>query len=369
MLKILQILPSDTPGIQQLAEMISSSFPTNQFHCTTAYLNPCSHKQATGNIHYFNFSKNKTKGLKLRALWQLLIYCRKEKFDIIITHRFKPLHLMLILNVFLKAPICISVIHGFGDFSRLYRRLILKLFWTRKWHFIAISGPVANYLFRFGNDSYKNNVSVIENAINVHEVTSSLKSKTSSVAELKIKKTGVVFGTIGRLIPLKGHIHLIRAFEIVLKEHPNSQLLIIGEGRSRSKLENHINNHDLQNDVILAGHLDDAATYLKAFDVFVLPSEKEGFGMVLLEAMAAKVPIIASHTGGIPYVLGDLGELISPLSYPQGLATAMLDKINQGNDKRQEEGEKFYQHLTENFSEDKYKKGWLSLIKQKESEL
>jgi len=362
MVKILQILPSDAPGVQQLAKSIESSFPNEGFKTITAYLNPTEKIQASSTVKLFNFSRKETKGLNLKVLWQLFKYCRNEKFDILITHRFKPLYLLLILNFFLKVPKCISVIHGFDDFSRYYRRLILSILWTKKWQFAAISGPVANYLLRIKPNLAKNQVITINNAINVTALSQTLKTKQQSRDFLKLNQEAFIFGTIGRLTPLKGHLHLIKAFEVVHKKYPDAHLVIIGEGRYRLEIEAYLANREIKKSIMLAGAIEDAAQYMKAFDVFVLPSLKEGFGMVLLEAMTAKLPIIASHTGGIPYVLGDLGQLSSPKDYPLSLAKLMIEQVELTNGKREEAGQALYNRLLNEFDEPCYQKKWLELI-------
>ncbi|PCI17537.1 MAG: hypothetical protein COB62_07455 [Piscirickettsiaceae bacterium] len=365
MKKILQILPSDSPGILQLAQSIEHSFPSKNFTVTTAFLNQTSNPYISGTAKFFNFKKNETKGLRIKALWAIYKYCRQERFDVIITHRFKPFYLILIISKFLQIPMCISVIHGFGDFSRGSRRLLLKILWSDNWHFVAISNAVASYLVGLSPQIGKNEVTTINNAINVAEQIRSFKTKQQSRLTMGLKEPPITFGTIGRLIPLKGHINLIKAFEIVLKTQPNSHLVIVGEGRCRSELENYLSTHNLKQNITLTGHLDSAANYIKAFDIFILPSLTEGFGMVLLEAMAAKLPIIASNTGGIPNVLGDCGQLVPPDISPHDLANVMLEKSSLTTQERQQEGEALYKRLLNQFDELVYQKKWLELISQK----
>jgi len=362
MIKILQILPSHSPGIDELAQSIVNSFPETDFEVITAYLNPTLNKSALSKNKYFNFKKKETQGLRLKALWEVYKYCRKEKFDVVITHRFKPLYLILILNIFLKIPTCISVIHGFDDFSRSYRRLLLKLFWTKQWHFVAISDAVGNYLARISSNIDGQQITIINNAINVSALSDSLLEKKQSRRHLNLPPDDLIFGTIGRLIPLKGHHQLIKAFKDVLQKHPSSHLVIIGEGRSRQELESSINTLGLQNNVTLTGHIDNASSYLKGFDVFILPSLKEGFGMVLLEAMTAKLPIIASHTGGVPHVLGELGELVQPKGYPKSLSKKMTEQAQLTPNQRDEIGNALYERLLKNFDEPDYQKKWSELI-------
>jgi len=362
MTKILQILPSDALGIQQLAESIESSFPSKDFDIITAYLNPTNNRQATSKTKLFNFDRKETRRLKLKVLWQIFKYCRDEKFDVIITHRFKPLYLLLIINIFLKVPRCFSVIHGFDDFSRYYRRLLLRLFWSNNWRFVAISESVGSYLLRIKPNLANNQIITINNAINVNALSLTFKTKQNSRDYLKLNRQAFIFGTIGRLTPLKGHLHLIKAFESVHDKHPNAHLVIIGEGRARQEIEAYLTNREIQRSITLTGEITDASQYMKAFDIFVLPSLKEGFGMVLLEAMAAKLPIIASHTGGIPHVLGELGELAPPNDYPLSLAKLMHKQAELTNEQREAEGIALHKRLLDEFDEPIYQKKWLALI-------
>ena len=82
----------------------------------------------------------------------------------------------------------------------------------------------------------------------------------------------------------------------------------------RKKLEELIKKHNLENNFFLVGAIADACKYLKAFNVFVLPSVKEGFPWVILEAMAAEVPIVATKVGAIPEVIENNknGILVEP---------------------------------------------------------
>ena len=81
---------------------------------------------------------------------------------------------------------------------------------------------------------------------------------------------------------------------------------MIGEGEEREKLEKTIIDLELQNNVFLMGHLNNASHYLKALDIFLLASLSEGLGYVLLEAGTASLPVLATTVGGIPEVIDDM---------------------------------------------------------------
>ncbi len=114
-----------------------------------------------------------------------------------------------------------------------------------------------------------------------------------------------IIGTIANFFPEKGLPYLIEAADILInkKQLQNLLFVVIGEGPDRLLLEEIIEDHQLQNKFILTGSVSNAAKYLKAFDVFTAPSTKEGRPYVIMEAMAAGLPIVASHVGGIPELI------------------------------------------------------------------
>ena len=108
----------------------------------------------------------------------------------------------------------------------------------------------------------------------------------------------VLIGCVANFYKTKGLEYLIEAAKTV-----EANFVIIGEGRLKPKLENLIKKYGLEDKVFLVGRIPDAYKYLKAFDVFVLPSLKEGFPWIILEAMAAEVSIVATKVGAVPEIL------------------------------------------------------------------
>ena len=150
-----------------------------------------------------------------------------------------------------------------------------------------------------------------------------------------------IIGTIAELTKNKGLCHFIDAVNQMKLQITNYKLqaLIIGDGEDKEKIKNQIYSLALQNYVVLAGFIQNAERYLKAFDVFVLPSIKEGLPYVLLEAMAAGLPVIASRIGGVPDLIehGKNGSLITPKDF-WGLATE-LEKMMSSPEKYKRLGE------------------------------
>jgi len=122
----------------------------------------------------------------------------------------------------------------------------------------------------------------------------------------------LLLGTIGRLHPTKGQTYLIKTATQLHLKFPNLHLLIIGDGPLRQDLEFELKQSAIPH--TLTGYLPRAYEALPAMDLFVLPSVSEGMGLVLLEAMQAGIPIVASAVGGIPEVVraGKDGLLVPP---------------------------------------------------------
>lgn len=131
---------------------------------------------------------------------------------------------------------------------------------------------------------------------------------------LNVPPSEKLIGCIANFYKTKGLPVLIEVMAEIHKTHPSVKLVIIGDGRERRHIESEIAKHDLQDVVLLAEHLPEAWKYLKAFDIFVLPSLKEGFPWVLLEAMAAEIPVIATSVGAIPEIVknDENGMLVEP---------------------------------------------------------
>lgn len=115
-----------------------------------------------------------------------------------------------------------------------------------------------------------------------------------------------VVGTIAELHRNKGLPYLVNAMAAVVKEFPVAISVIIGDGEERAALSLLIKEQQLEKNLFLAGYLEHASEYLKAFNVFALPSIKEGLPYTILEAGQASLPVIATPVGGIPEIVEDM---------------------------------------------------------------
>jgi len=147
----------------------------------------------------------------------------------------------------------------------------------------------------------------------------------------KNQNTNFTVGTIGQLAPIKGHDVFIRAAAIVLQGRRDIRFIIVGEDKSRSgenrrEIENLIAELDLQTHVELAGWTDDVRPFLHKFDLFVSAARSEPFGLVIIEAMAARIPVIATESEGAAEIIEDgASGILIPLENHEKLAKAVLD--------------------------------------------
>lgn len=348
-IKLLQIQNRYSVHSSDLAEQIIQGLPSENYEITTAFLRdrpkdgePTS--KASRSI-YFDFSKKTTKGLRLRVLWALYKHCRVERYDAVIAHRFKPVNTLMLLNLFLRIPACIGVLHGLGEYDRGYRRWLLRWFLRENWRLVGVSRAVRDDLLKSGAGLTTHNVRQINNAIDIDQAEKLQHSRQNARKLLGLNQEAFVIGTIGRLVPVKGHVHLLEAFALIKNEAQNAILAVIGEGRSRIELETAIARYKMQDRIFLLGAKDNALQYVRAFDVFVMPSLSEGLPLALLEGMSGRLPVIGSDIDSLRPILEDCGGRIFPVGQPKILAERLLEVLSLSPEQRLAEGERAYVYL------------------------
>ena len=157
-----------------------------------------------------------------------------------------------------------------------------------------------------------------------------VKKKASQINNEFNLDDEIVIGYVGRLYPAKGLTYLFHAVKKIQERYRNIVLLIVGDGSLRNELE--VMARDLNVRSIFAGWQRDTAPYYSIMDIFVLPSLFEGVPNVILEAMAMKIPVIATKVGGNPDILsnGKNGFLV-PVRNVQQLALALEKLIGDDN--------------------------------------
>ncbi|UVJ44443.1 glycosyltransferase [Pseudomonas sp. LS1212] len=367
--RVLQLQPDynvKKHDFADLAEQIVKALPVERYEVTAAFLRgrpqPGDAVSRADHSVYFDFSDKALKGMRVRAMWRLYQFCRKEKFDVVICNRFKPVNMMLQLNRWLKVPLCIGISHGFGEYDRYYRRRQTQRLIDRAWRIVGVSPAVKQYLIECSCGFTDQNTYAITNAIDIEQAEGLQHSRERSRELLGLSPSARLIGALGRLVPVKGHIHLLQAFAALKDKYPQVELAIIGAGREQGRLESEIERLGLAGRAHLLGFRENALQYVRAFDIWTMPSLAEGLGLALLEGMSGHLPVIASNVPAmLPLIEGAGGLAVEPANVT-ALTTALDSYLGLSDDALRAKGEQAYRYLQTHHDIDVFRQEYLDLI-------
>jgi len=262
---------------------------------------------ASDEVVFLEYSSKALRGLKLGAIRAIRRLVSERNFALCIAHRSKPAYVAMLGS---KLPV-IGIHHAFGDYQRKSRQLFANLFRKRLYLF-GVSDAVRDDLRACLPGWPQQRIQTLYNRIDLEAVQSEQLSRSAARQALGLPSQAWVIGNVGRLHPDKDQETLIRAFADALPTLPvNSLLVIAGEGRLEARLKTLVGELGIGDQVRFLGQVPQARRYFKAFDMFALSSDHEPFGMVLLEAMAAGLPVVCSDCGGGREVVGEKGQLFT----------------------------------------------------------
>jgi len=211
------------------------------------------------------------------------------------------------------------------DWTHIKARAILDK-WTDV--NIAVSKAVADFLVK-SKITKSNKIKVIYNGIELKPKEHIDKDTLNIINQYGLRKRDVIIGTIGSLNIQKDITTLIKAMPRILKTLSQAKLVLVGAGPLKYSLRKLAKKLKISDKVIFTGSIKDISSILQLFTVFVLPSRAEAFGISILEAMRANVPVIATRVGGIPEIItnNQNGILIEPGNFKL-LATTIIKLLN-----------------------------------------
>jgi glycosyltransferase involved in cell wall biosynthesis len=239
---------------------------------------------------------------------------------------------------------------------------MLDSLWIRFFdRIVAVSDEVKKDMVKHKIPEVK--IRVIDNGIALERFEKQVATGRMKT-QLGLEERTRVIGTVGSLVVEKGHLYLLEAARPILDIVKDLKFLIIGDGPLRKLLEEKSEELGIKKHLIFAGQRKDIPELLMAMDIFVLPSIKEGLPMALLEAMAAKRPVIATRVGAIPKVIEnkDIGALVEPKDI-LGLRDAMMSLINDP-DRMNLLARRGFDRVYSDFSSDQMGKHYLELYKE-----
>jgi glycosyltransferase involved in cell wall biosynthesis len=306
------------------ARQYAALFAGTRYRVCTVYLTGAANEEvrqgsASDEVIFLQYSSRDLRGLKLRAIRELSKLAASRHFVTCIAHRFKPIYIALLGT---SLPV-IGVHHAFGVYDRPLRRLFINRFQSRLL-LLGVSNAVRDEIRQQLPGWPAERIETLYNRIDVAAVQAEQFSRELAREHLGLPQGAWVVGNVGRLHPDKDQATLIRGFALALPNLPAGSLLaIMGSGRLEASLKSLVDELGVSASVRFLGQVPTGRRYFKAFDVFALTSDREPFGMVLLEAMAAGVLLLAADCGGAPEVVGDVRALF-PFGDAESLAGCLV---------------------------------------------
>src|SRR5580658_132833 len=285
-MKIVQLLPSlDIGGVERLAVDLACRQKCEghqpAIFCTSHPGQLAPEAEAAG-IPVRAFGKRP--GPSLRLVAELARGLREQRPDVLHAHNALVLHYGIVAARLAGVPVVVNTRHG-GNMNwdphceRIWRRAVP---WADA--VVFISEGVRQY-YAIRDKLSSRNTRVIYNGIDLHKFA--VRPPRSAGDPFR-------FGAVGRLVPAKDHVSLVKAFALLADGMPNSELHLLGDGPCRSVIAETAASLGLQDRVRLHGASRDVAGFLSTLDLFVLSSIDEGLPISLMEALAAGLPVVST---------------------------------------------------------------------------
>ncbi len=304
------------------------------------------------------------------VFFKLLKLFRKENPHVLHLNSSKVGALGALAARFARVPRIVFTAHGwaFNETRGVFQKLIIKLL---SWFTVFLCHRVIAVSEHDGRQGREmpfvgKKITIIHNGVSQTNFKNKKEARNILLASrtTKLDEKTIWLGTIAELHKNKGLEYVIKALSRLIK-HPAKDdprglsssagfvFVVIGGGEEQESLKEVIKKEGLEENVFLIGYKENASLLLKAFDVFLLPSIKEGLPYVLLEAGMANLPSIASATGGIPEIIDDMktGILVKPKDSKE-IGKAITYFV-ENKARMKEMGQELHKKVTEKFSTDK----------------
>jgi len=253
---------------------------------------------------------NRKYKLDLRLLYDIQKKCHQHRANILSTHFARADLYGAIAGVLSRIPV-IKNAHGIRwNKSRLLKKMdgLLSRFRAST---VCNSKATREAVIR---QTGAMNAIVIHNGVPNRAVTLTAEQRASLRSTLAIPQDAYVIGHVGGMIPLRDQNVILSAVEQVVREGINVYLVLVGDGPLRNELEGKCSRLGIMRRVRFLGYRDDVPELLAVFDVYVNMALEEGFGIAVVEAMQAGVPVVLANAGALPELVEDgvSGILVPP---------------------------------------------------------
>lgn len=277
------------------------------------------------NVTVVALNGNKTIFGMMRAVNNLVKLIRRFKPGVMHSHMVHANLIARIIRLFIKVPKLICTAHSSNEGGKL------KMLAYRLTDFLAdlttnVSQEAVDILIAKGASSAGRMV-FVPNGIDTGRFIFDKHVRNEVRARESVDSSTRVLLAVGRLVEAKNYPCLLDAFKLVLKDHENICLWIVGDGPLAADLALYVNKANLNEKIKFFGSRDDVPSFYCAADVYILSSAWEGFGLVVAEAMSCETLVVATDCGGVKEVLGDSGYLVEPFN-PEALRQGIISALN-----------------------------------------
>ena len=286
-------------------------------------------------------------------------FLRGFRPDLVHSHTYPANMAARMLHALGSAPNVLSTIHNVYE-GGWQRTILLGLSDGLSMHTIAVSQSVAERSISVGA-TVKSKCSVITNGIELTRFASNVDRRASMRAALHGGED-FIWLAAGRIVPAKDYPNLLRAFAEVRAAAPQTQLWIAGEGSSaeQERVQSYALALGISDDVHWLGMREDMAALFDACDGFALSSAWEGMPLVVGEAMAMEMPVVATDVGGVGELMGGTGMLV-PAGDSNAFAGAMLATMRTPPETRRVKGHAAHLRIRQHFDMDSKAAEWEAL--------
>lgn len=286
--------------------------------------------------------ESRMKRLPLRDLKAVAQFVRENEIEILLAHMSGANNFAVWLSRLAKVPVVL----------RAHAHTV-HFHWRMAHHIIAVSEQTRRYHITHNLVSPKR-ISTVHGFVDPARLIVPDKGARAAVrAELGLSPTEFVVGVIGNIIPRKGQVYLVRALPTVVARYPNLRVLLVGvthPARYGEQIRREAHQLGVAAHILWLGERKDVPRLLQAIDLYALPTLNDMLPMAMLEAMWAKLPILATYAGGVPEAIthGFEGWLVPPKD-PDALASALLEIIGHP-DERARRAHNAHQRVLQDFT-------------------
>jgi glycosyltransferase involved in cell wall biosynthesis len=245
-------------------------------------------------------------GVDWRCSWRLARLLRRERVDLLHVHQYTPFFYAMTARVLCRRPPVLFTEHGrwYPDYPRRKRIVANRLLLERRDRVVGVGQAVRQALIH--NEGFASDrVQVIYNGIDMGSFVCGGAPSATVRSELGVGAGQLLLLQVARLDPLKDHATAIRTLGHVVRQGVNAHLVLVGEGPERSRIQEVVQQQQLEERVRFLGLRRDIPRLLSAADLFLLTSVSEGIPLTLIEALAVGLPVVATRVGGVQEVIED----------------------------------------------------------------